>query len=889
MELLWRAVRWRAAASLATALLSAVTVLGAVVGPLWTRAGSESVLTDTLTQAGPDQDAALGEAHGLPSAATLRELAETVNALDLPRHRPAIPGLRLLSDMRVPGQITAYRSSLLWRAGFCQQITVLSGRCPTKAGEVLLHRTAAARMGIKGPTDLNTRVQGNQGADPTLALPEHVVGFYVPKDQTSVYWTGEGETAFLSYPASDAGYAVSPDRVPATLTVPATFVTGDRRTGDQANGFATATRLADVSAVRLAEVPRLRAAVSAAQAQLALHSTPSTVFALRDNLPSQLAKATTDGHKLGRASTVVLAQLVLLAGVVLLLVVAGSAAARAPEVAAARLRGLRTRTVIGLAVAEPLLLVAVGAPLGGVLAYLLAKAMAAAKLVPGTPVALPSSALLALLAAALVLVVAVLGVCARELGKPVLELWQRTSKPPSRWAWGVDLVLVAGGVGGAVACAQGPAPWVLLTPVPVSLVIALVGLRLLPLVFSPAIRRTRGRRNLASFLAVRQLVRRREGAWLAGLLVVAFGLAATATTAWSVANRAARVRADNEVGAARVLVVQADAKHADLDLRAVVRAADPGGTKAMAALEYLPFSGEPGGRFLAVDSSRLTAVARWDAGVVGSSVAQVSKVLATPKEQYATVVITHEVSRDPLAVLASNTPHGGAIITEVDGLQHPVLVGGTVRSLPRALGTGTIADWSAIAFISPVSVVALSEVWMSTDDPALVARLKASGLAVISTDIAERHRVVLSRAGPALAVLLSLVSAGLALLLAVATTLFSVLTSARRRGWEIAALGAMGVPAKVLRRASRAESLLLLAVGLGLGVVAGATACAVTLPALPLFSDDGGGVTVPLTPGPVAVAGLILIALLLALGTSLLVGRVLQRAADPSRLREVQA
>lgn len=394
---------------------------------------------------------------------------------------------------------------------------------------------------------------------------------------------------------------------------------------------------------------------------------------------------------------------------------------------------------------------------------------------------------------------------------------------------------------------------------------------------------------MARFLAVRQLVRRREGAWLAGLLVVAFGLAATATTAWSVANRAAVVRADTEVGAGQVLYVGPDAKHPDLDLRTVVRQADPSGTKAMAVLEYLPFSGEPGGRFLAVDSPRLGAVARWNESVIGMPVSKAQRVLATPKSRFATALVTDKVSVDPLAVLASNTPRDGAVVTFVDGYQHAVLIGGTVRSLPRALSSGTIVDWTAITALDKTTVVALPEVWMTGPDRALEKRLTDRGLVVLSTDVADRHRELLARSGPALAVLLSLVAAGLALLLAVATTLFSVLTSARRRGWELAALGAMGVPARALRRASRGESLLLLAVGLGLGVAAGAVACAVTLPHLPLFAGEGESVSVPLTPGPIAVGVLLLVAAGLAVGTSSLVGRVLQSAADPARLREVQA
>ena len=122
-----------------------------------------------------------------------------------------------------------------------------------------------------------------------------------------------------------------------------------------------------------------------------------------------------------------------------------------------------------------------------------------------------------------------------------------------------------------------------------------------------------------------------------------------------------------------------------------------------------------------------------------------------------------------------------------------------------------------------------------------------------SREDAPGRQAVLSRQGPGLAVLLSLVAAGIALLLATATTLFSVLTSARRRGWELAALAALGVPEKDLRRASRRESLLLLAVGLGLGAVGGVIACVATLRSIPYFADTTS-VRLSLRPAPEPLA-----------------------------------
>lgn len=888
MALLLRALRWRAAASVATALLAAVTVLGAVVGPLWTRAGSESLLRDALATAEPFENAALGEDHTTPGTSSLQALDAAMAGIDLPYHRPAVRGMKLLGTAKVPQRDKRIVGSLLWRDGFCEHVRVLTGRCPTRAGEVLLHPYGARTLKIAGVgATLDGKVTQLFRTEPSLPTTYTVVGTYVPLDPTGPYWTGE-ETAFQSSVAvSEEG----PDRAPALLTVPETFddIAAGAAAGEQPLGFVTSTRVLDIGAIGLAQEDRLRTSVLRAQQQVALATTSADTLELRDDVVGQLDDADREGRALGTASTVVLAQLVLLAVAVLVLVVGSSAEARAPEVAAARLRGLRTRTVVQLAVGEPLAMVAVGAPLGALGAWVLVKALAAASLVDGTSVGVPGSTLLALLGALLVLVVTVVATCARELGRPVLELWQRTAKPPSRTAVARDAVLVAAGAVLTVLCARGGDPWVLLTPVPLAVAVALLGGRVLPLLARPSLRRSRGRRRLPTFLAVRQLVRRREGAWLAGLLVVAAGLAGTAVAARSVEDRAAEVRAGLEVGAVQVLRVQEDPDHPDLDLRAAVRAVDPSGTRAMAVREYLPYGDEPGGRLLAVDTDRLAAVTHWDEGVTGLPLSRVLDAVRRPVGRFPTAVVTKAVAADPRAALAPNLPSGGVEVVDVEGRRHPVLVGATADALPRGLGKGTLVDWNAFGPVFNDRLAALQEVWTTTTDPALRKALEDKGIEVVDVEDEADQRALLGRQGPGLAVLLSLAAAVLALVLAAAVTLFSVLMSARRRGWELAALASVGVPPKDLLRATRRETLLLLLSGLGLGAGAAWLACRLVLPELPLFTDGGIGLAVPRTPATLPLVVLGAAALVLAVVTAVLVGRVLLRAADPARLREVQA
>ncbi|HUR13491.1 MAG TPA: FtsX-like permease family protein [Mycobacteriales bacterium] len=891
MRLLGRALRWRARASVATALLAAVTVLAAVVGPLWTRAGSESILRDTLVTAGRTQDAAIFQSQEVADQEGLDFVRAGATTTPLPHYGPPIEGIRLLTDTQLPGGGTLrVRHPLLWREGFCVHVLVLTGRCPSAAGEVMLHRITAQRLKARLGTVVHAAYQGVEDRFPGQPMQERVVGSYVLKDARSTYWAGDGDTAFQSGLGGTDGLTDLPDRVPATLTVPETFAALSRGTdGDRIpQATVSVTRLLDVDHVRLADVPALRLAVERAGVAVVAASTEQRALVVFGNVVFQLDAAEADGEELGRASTIVLAQLVLLAAVVLVLVLSASGAARAPEIAAARLRGLRTRTVVQLALGEPVVLVLLGTPLGALGGLLLVQAMAAARLRDGTPVAIGTGAVEALALALVALLAAVALVCGRALGTPVLLLWQRTDKPPSRFALAAELLAAVVLAGAGYGCTQGGSPWELLTPVPVSLAVALLGLRLLPLLFLPAVRRTRARRNVASFLAVRQLVRRREGSWLTGLLVVAFGLAATATASWSVANGAAKTRARAEVGAPVVYLVQPDLQHPDLDLRSAVRAADPSGRRAMAVLEYLPFANDPGGRLLVVDSDRLAAVTFWDEQVQGGRVADVVAALKSPSGSFASAVVTAEVSRDPLSLQRSDLPPNGAVITDVTSLRRTVVMRKVVAALPRGLDVGSMMDFDSSPAVDNASVAALLEVWTTTKDPALKSSLEHHGIQVLAREDASGRQAVLSRQGPGLAVLLSLVAAGLALLLAAASTLFSVLTSARRRGWELAALASVGVSENVLRRSSRRESLLLLGVGLAMGAIAGVIACVATLRSIPYFAD-ATSVRLSLRPDPAPLAVLLVVAVGLIVVTSGLVGRALHRAADPARLRELQA
>jgi hypothetical protein len=143
-----------------------------------------------------------------------------------------------------------------------------------------------------------------------------------------------------------------------------------------------------------------------------------------------------------------------------------------------------------------------------------------------------------------------------------------------------------------------------LAPTLLALAAAVIVLRLLPFAGRGLVRATRDSRRLATFLAVRQIVRRPSTARALVAVAVAVALATFAVTNWSVARTNREQRALNAVGAETVLTVTVPETVADL--RGAVKRADPSGHSMAAAV--VRTGGTP---LLAVDTARFAGVAAW--------------------------------------------------------------------------------------------------------------------------------------------------------------------------------------------------------------------------------------------------------------------------------------
>jgi putative ABC transport system permease protein len=598
LRLALRGLWWRRGLSVAILLVAVTTVLAAAVGPLYARAGGESILQDTL-RAAPTRDVGM-EITNI-SASNVQPLAGLDGLVDdagpLPGYQPRIRSLQFngrVLDARGQDEAT---SLLVFRDGACDHLIFVQGRCPSGPAE----SAVSARSLLTHPWGLGARLPMKSVGTGFGEVTTRVVGIYRPQDRSEPHWFDqEFFNAHLS--GGDAA-----DVSDAIFTSQATF--------DRAQlGTRVVIQLPlDVARVRLADEAALRSRTESFQNTVNAGGTATTTTALDE----VLGAADNSRHRLEISVLIVAGQLLVLSWFVLYLVVANASEARGPEIALAKLRGLTSRGTVAFGLLEPVVVIALAAPLGLLVARLAVEALARIRLLPGTPVLFTSLSVWVTLAALAGGIAAAALAARRTLTRPVVEQWRRTSgeQPLSRASAYVDAAVVALALLGLLqlrltgALRDGHVNHlVLLAPGLVALAAALAGVRLLPALAAAAVRRTRGSPRLGRFVALRQVARRPTGLRVVVLLAVAFGLTTFAVSAWSVASANRAARAATDVGAERVLTVE---PKPGVDLMAAVRRLDPAGRAAMAAAELLPFGGQPGGRLLAVDSSRLAAVATW--------------------------------------------------------------------------------------------------------------------------------------------------------------------------------------------------------------------------------------------------------------------------------------
>ncbi len=605
--LLRRALRWRRPSAVMLVVVGVVAVGAAALGPMFLQSADDSTLfaaveqapaasTDLtiLTSGGVDQYGRLVDAVGADAGAT-RWLGR--------------PGYTAIAGVRLSGGGTLYGSTLLARTGICAHLRLVAGSCPGAPGEVALSARSSNAIGMsRGPL-----VVGGAGTSTTLDL--RVVGVYaVPVTVGTGYWGGSTEFDFGSKPDGQ------PPQLDPLVTATATVL---RATSLGAQPQLIAALPVRPGGFRSGGAGGFGHALAAYQSLL----DHRYALTLSTSVGSVLAAAT---HAEGLMSTVVdsfIVELVVLCLLVLYQVVSVSSRARTLEAELARRRGFTRRALFVVAVGEPVALLLVAFPIGIAAAWVVVAAGSHRLFAPGTPIPVTGAAVLtglAALAGGLV-----------STAVATWDLWHGAT----RQAAGVsrsravtaaaDAFAVALAVTGLVALSARGAldgnrsdPVAAVAPALLALGAGVVGLRIAGLVVRGGVAATRDSRRVALFLAVRAVARGRPAALRRVLgLTAAVALAVFAVSAWSLASTNRATVAETQVGAARVLDVSL---RPGVSLEQAVDQADPSGRQAMAAELYESANG----RLLAVDASRLAAVAAWPAGLATEPVTSVARYLA---------------------------------------------------------------------------------------------------------------------------------------------------------------------------------------------------------------------------------------------------------------------
>lgn len=611
--MLLRALWWRRGLSLATLIVAGITVAAGSLGPLYARAADESTLRDRLNQSASDTALHFTFTRKISTDA---ELAQTAGLGPKPGSIAAYPRTIVATSQKTQASTLAQEAvgdvgpstQMVWRDGACAHFVLTQGRCPTRPGEALAsERTLAGdyygwQLGTTLVLSDVLRDLSATGGFGSAASRVRIVGAYRLRDAADPFW--EGRSYFDAHPGVGAGFV--PD------TVDGLFV--DR---SELQTLAAGSTMQvqvdypiDPGRLRLAGVGRLKSSV---QQLLELRPAPASGDSFSTNVLPVLAAAHSEQLLVNLSTLLVSLQLAVLAWLVLFQVIADAVEAKGAEIALAKLRGLRPTATVRFGLAEPVLLVAVATPLGLLGGWLAVRVFASTVLVAGTPVHLTPATFVAVAASLAGSLVAAVAAGRKTLRRSVLEQWRRTpGHQPSRLMLALDVVLAAAAVFGLVllrrASTDGnPHSATLLAPALLVFAVALLGIRLLPLVLRPLLPMTRGTRRIGLFLAARQVVRRPAGLRLAALLAVAVGLATFAIAGEGVATRNRDARARVEVGAPQVASVQFEPLH---DPVAATHRVDPAGDWAMATASWLPDGGgSVTGQVLAVDASRLAAVA----------------------------------------------------------------------------------------------------------------------------------------------------------------------------------------------------------------------------------------------------------------------------------------
>ena len=623
---MWKLIRYRRLQSLSIAVLAALITTCAVFAPLYDRATQQALVDVRLGQV-PEQVRGLGLVSAPALGNNFSGGTSAASTMDLSSLDSLVP-TNVRRQFRVPVEYygatatvspdTASSGSgpLLWRAGACDHIAVVAGRCPHAVGEIMVtgadarifHYPVGSRLRITGAVD-------DTGAGRPAIGGLRVVGIY--RQVRDAYWFGR----------TLAGRSGIVDPTPPVhvqhdtwLTSRSTFESGTvPPLPSPSAGIDYPLDLADTGIDELLELgPRITDLDLAAK-KVATQGQDATVYS---GLP-QLADSVGAEREQSRVTIpLLMLQLGLLAVVVLWLVLAAATEQRRPEVALALLRGRGRAGAQKLLLRELLPMTLTGVPLGVVAAGVLCWAARTVFLPGGAPFEIRPAPVLTTLAAALVLAALTMLAVRRVTREPVETLLRRVPSRRAGWSLGVaeTLVLAASGTA-VVAFVTGglTGPIALAAPALLALVVGMLLAHATVPVASAAGRRLLHRGRVRLGVSVLDAARTPATRRTVAIVTVATALLVFSVDALVVGARNRDYAAEQQSGAPQVATVLSTDLSTirgvldDVDPRGrtvtpVVKLSPPG-TGAPATLAVVPDQFRHIGLFPAQDRARI----RWQA------------------------------------------------------------------------------------------------------------------------------------------------------------------------------------------------------------------------------------------------------------------------------------
>jgi hypothetical protein len=578
------AIRARRAQAATLFLLTVLAVAAATAAPWYVVSAARSVAVADVTGAPAAQRVVLATArveNGPDADARVR--AEVGRVVD-------IPGGSGTASVRVAGELARegvkQAATVAFRDEMCAHLTLV-GSCPAAPGDALVSDRTATRLGLAAGEVATFTAVGEQ------PIELRVTGTYQLRDPLGPYWA-----------ASVLGRASGTDTAAGA--------------GDPV--FTTAATVASTNAVEvLAEyhvVVPVEAYLGIDGYDLAAEidrqqESSGSQWRVESRAPALVSRVEREQWLVNLGVSVAALQLLLLCWFALFFAVRHSAEQRRPDIGWLKLRGGARWRVWALVFQQSVLPMLAGAVVGAVAGLGLARALGE---VDADRAGLAASLSLAAGGAAVLgALIAAVAADRGGMGAGVIDLLRHV--PARRRGWRadvIDLIVVVVAVAGiyqAYVTDRDPGEstgLVLVAPALVALAVALVAARAIgPLAVRLGHRALRAGR-LPVAMAATHLARRPGTHRVFALVAVSVALLGAAASGWSAAATAREDRATHDIGADRVLTVQARSR---AHLLAAVRAADPAGTQAAAVVRN--GTGEAGQVVLAVDTERFARVASW--------------------------------------------------------------------------------------------------------------------------------------------------------------------------------------------------------------------------------------------------------------------------------------